>query len=117
MAPGAVTKKDEIRLWKLSYPRIKNPVRKTTKRYRFKIGDTVRISHLRQPFDREYDERFTAEYFIVETREKKQGIALYTLKDTLGDPVQGTFYQSELNRVNVTLQTVYRIEKIIRRRH
>ena len=30
--------------------------------------------------------------------------------------MQGTFYQPELNRVSVTDQTVYRIEKVLRRR-
>lgn len=30
-----------------------------------KKGDTVGISHLRQPFNREYDERWTMEYFVV----------------------------------------------------
>ena len=32
----------------------------------YKKGDTVRIAHVRQPFDREYDERCTTvEYFVV----------------------------------------------------
>ena len=56
------------------------------------------------------------EYFVVDDRGMKEGIPYYTLKDTSGDAVRGTFYQPELNRVNVTEQTVYRIEKVIRRR-
>ncbi len=103
-------------MWKLTYPRVKKPVRKTVRRYRFKIGDTVRISHLRQPFNREYDERWTSEYFVVDTRGKKQNIAFYTLKDILEDDVEGTFYESELTEVKVTDDTTYRIETVIRRR-
>jgi hypothetical protein len=63
MAPRAVTKNDEPRLWKLQYgPRVKLD-RKSSTRFTFKKGDTGRISHLHQPFDREYDERWTMEYF------------------------------------------------------
>jgi hypothetical protein len=56
------------------------------------------------------------EYFVVDDRGMKEGIPYYTLNDTSGDAVRGTFYQPELNRVNVIEQTVYRIEKVIRRR-
>ena len=56
------------------------------------------------------------EYFVVDDRGMKEGIPYYTLKDTSGDAVQGTFYQPELNRVKVTEQTVYRIEKVLRQR-
>lgn len=115
MAPRAVTKKDEPRLWKLQYPPTKY-VKPSTRGFAFRKGDTVRISHLRQAFDREYDERWTMEYFVVDERGIKEGIPFYTLKDTLGDDVKGTFYQSELNRARVNDQTEYRIEKIVRRR-
>jgi transcription termination factor Rho len=115
MSPRAVTKKDEARLWKFQYP-TRQYAKTSTRRYAFRKGDTVRISHVRQPFDREYDERLTMEYFVVDDRGMKEGISYYTLKDTSGDVVQGTFYQSEFNRVKVTEQTVYRIEKVIRRR-
>jgi hypothetical protein len=109
MAPRAVTKKDEARLWKLQYAKA------PTRRCAFRKGDMVRLSHVRQPFDREYDERWTMEYFVVDDRGMKEGMPYYTLKDTSGDAVQDTFYQPELNRVNVTEQMVCRIEKVIRR--
>ena len=116
MAPKKVTKKDEVRLWKLQYRSKPKTVTKANRRFAFKKGDTVRISHLRRPFDREYDERWTMEYFVVDKRGKKQEIAYYVLKDIMGDPVQGTFYQSELSRVKVTDHTLYRIEKVLRRK-
>lgn len=116
MAPKNVTKKDEVRLWKLQYRKKSMSTAKTPHRLAFKKGDTVRISNLRRPFEREYDERWTMEYFVVDKRGKKQGIPYYLLKDTQGDPVEGTFYESELSRVKVTEQTVYRIEKILRQK-
>jgi hypothetical protein len=88
IAPRVVTKKDEARLWNLQYTTRQAP----TRRYAFRKGDTVGISQVRQPFDREYDERWTMEYFVVDDRGMKEGIPYYTLKDTSGDAVQGTFY-------------------------
>jgi hypothetical protein len=115
MASTAVTMKDEARLWKLQYT-TRHYAKTPTRRYAFRKGDTVRISHVRQPFDPEYDERWTIEYFVVDDRGMKEGMPYYTLKDTSGDALQGTFYQPELNRVKVTEKMVYRIERVIRRR-
>ena len=106
MVPRAVTKKDETRLWKLQYT-TRQYAKEPTRRYVFRKTH-ARISHVRQPFVREYDERWTMEYFVVDDRDMKEGIPYYTLTDTSGDAVQGTFYQPELK---VTEQTVYRIER------
>ena len=70
MSPRAVTKKDEARLWKLQYT-TRQYAKAPTQRYTFRKGDTVCISHVRRPFDREYDERWTIEYFMVDDRGMK----------------------------------------------
>lgn len=49
--------------------------------YTFKIGDQVRISHLRRQFQRDYDQTFTEEIFVVSRRFVSQGIPIYKLKD------------------------------------
>lgn len=118
MAPKNVTKKDEVRLWKMQYGLSKSKPSQegVPKRFVFKKGDTVRISHLRQAFDREYDERWTSEYFVVDQRKIKEGIPFYTLKDTMGEDIEGTFHSSDLNRVTITDDTEYRVEKVLRRR-
>ena len=85
-------------------------------RYKFKVGDTVRISHLQRAFQREYDERWTYEYFVVASRGKKQGIPYYTLEDVQGEEIKGTFNSAELTKIKVTEATNYRIEKVLRRR-
>lgn len=55
------------------------------------------------------------EYFVVDDREMKERILYYKLKDTLGDEVQGTFYCPELSKVTVTDESVYRVEKVLRK--
>jgi hypothetical protein len=88
MSPKSVTKKDEIRLWKMQYQTNSG---KPPPAFKFNIGDHVRISHLRKPFDREYDERWTMAYFVIDTRYIKQGMVNYTLKDALNEEVLGSF--------------------------
>ena len=65
---------------------------------------------------REYEERWTLEHFVVDKRGTKEGIKYYTLKYTLAEPVQGTFYESELSKVSVDQNTTYRVEKVLRKR-
>ena len=117
-APERVKKRDEAELWQLQYgARIKSSrarlVEHPLTRFKFRVGDRVRISHLQHPFQREYDERWTYEYFVVASRGTKQGLSFYTLKDVLGDAVDGTFYDAELSEVLVTEDTTYRIEKVL----
>jgi hypothetical protein len=117
-APEQVKKRDEQELWKLQYqrqPSVPRPTGLPKTRYRFNVGDEVRISHLQRPFQREYDERWTYEYFVVNSRGMKQGIPYYTLKDLRDEEVTGTFYDSELSKVLVTEETTYRIEKILKK--
>jgi hypothetical protein len=83
------------------------------KRYKFKVGDQVRITHLRHVFSREYDVRWTGEIFTVTQRFRREGIPLYSLKDYSGEEIQGTFYQSELQRVIEDPNAEYKIEKVI----
>ena len=120
-APSAVREKDQPEIWKIQHDTKASREKMIEKggsvtRYKFKVGDTVRISHLQRPFQREYDERWTYEYFVVRSREMKQGLAIYTLKDAADDAVDGTFYESELSKVIVTEETTYRIEKILKRK-
>jgi hypothetical protein len=80
------------------------------------VGDKVRISVLKTPFLRHYSETFTNEIFIVAERYKKQFIPTYRLKDWNNEGIEGSFYTSELQKVNVDEQTSYNIEKILKTR-
>lgn len=41
---------------------------------------------------------------------------MYKLKDLAGDPIEGTFYESELQKVIKSEDVSYRVEKILKRR-
>lgn len=74
----------------------------------------IRISRLRRAFDREYDERQSGEHFVVKYRSFKQGIAINELQDIDEEDIKGSFYQQELQKVTITDDTLFRIEKIIK---
>ena len=86
------------------------------KPYKFKIGQSVRMRVTRSKMDRLYDEFWTPEIFTVSKRRRRNGLNIYSVDDKLDEPIKGTFYENELQKVAYDPNGVYRIEKIIRRR-
>jgi hypothetical protein len=66
MPPDNVTKAKEMKLWWRMYWPKKIPVVSKSKRvrkpFKFKVGYHVRISHLRNVFSREYDEKWSGKF-------------------------------------------------------
>jgi transposase InsO family protein len=85
-------------------------------RYKFKVGQLVRISHSRRTFERSFDQKFTEEIFKVTHRLRKDNIPLYLLKDFNGESVKGSFYTSELQAVSKSRDDHFKIESIIKHR-
>ena len=76
-----------------------------------KVGDNVRISQLKHPLQRDYQQKWTEEFFKVVKRYKRSQIPVYKVQDLTDDPKEGTFYESELQKVVKTENVVYRVEK------
>ena len=85
-------------------------------KFSFKIGDKVRVSHLRQTFDREYREGWSGELFTITRRYWSQNHDLYKLNDWGGDPIDGTFYSAELQSVIENPDQEYRIQDVVKKR-
>jgi len=76
---------------------------------KFKVGDYVRISRLKEIFAKSYLPNWSEEIFTVD--QIKNTIPLtYILRDTSEEIIAGSFYNEELQKTN---QEVYRIEKVI----
>lgn len=124
--PASVTKENEDEVRFDAYlarkkkdtkpPRVKKSKAKKRLPYTFKVGDQVRITHLRRTFQCDYDQTYTEEIFVIRDRFVSQGIPIYKLKDLTDDPIQGTFYASELQKVFKDEKTIWRIDKILRKR-
>ena len=110
--PASVKPRDSAELWKVLYG---DKIKKMTNTpYRFKVGDLVRVSFSRRAFQREYDERWSRELFVIDTRFMPEGIPQYRLKDYAGDAVTGTFYENQLMKAYE--KDVYLVEKVLRTR-
>ena len=69
------------------------------KPYKFKVGDTVRVTYSKGIFDREYDFEWSGEIFKVRAPYKRDGINIYRLKDFLDEDIKGSFNEAELQKV------------------
>ena len=113
MAPIDVTPSKTAQVWEKLFP---EPPMEDPEDFHFNIDDKVRISFLKTPFERAYNYFWTGEIFIVTERFHRQNIAKYRLKDWNNEPIEGTFYTQELQKIDVDENTKYKIEKILGRR-
>ena len=120
-APSSVNKDNEHTIWVRQYITLHNKKRKNGKKikhlkFKFKVGDMVRISNYRTPFSRGYGQTYSEELFSIQMR--IPGIPVtYILKDWNGETISGLFYEPELVRVTgKTKESTYRVEKILDRR-
>ena len=95
---------------------IENTLNKTNNiakgKAKFKLGDRVRISRIKGVFEKGYLPNWSEEVYIIEGVLNTTPIT-YKIKDTLGEILEGSFYQQELQKTN---QEVYRVEKVIRKK-
>ena len=75
MKPSQVTKSNEAKVWDTLYG---NDVDKRV-RYKFQVGDRVRISKVKRMFEQSYLPNFTEEMFTIYKRFARQ-VPVYKLK-------------------------------------
>lgn len=110
--PANVNHKNESKIMKLLYDGYNSRDKKI--KYKFNVGDQVRISGLRKVFDKGYEEKWTNEIFVVSARLPTQP-PTYNLKDEGGESIKGGFYAQELQKVK-KLDNIFRIEKVLKTR-
>jgi hypothetical protein len=109
--PEKVNKKNQRKLWwQMYWPKKPRKGRRRKVKFAFQIGDEVRISFIRSAFQREYSAKWSREIFKVSDKFPRQNQPLYKLVDWDGDPVQGTFYQKQLQKTKAP--AIWKIEKI-----
>lgn len=87
-----------------------------TKKPKFRIGDTVRISMNRHALLKKYKQSFSDEVFLIERIKLGNPTVYYLVNREDKEPVLGSFYESELQRIRITSNKVWPIEAIIRQR-
>ena len=133
IAPAQVNESNEAGLsWSIYWPKKESehikkrstPLKKEKRlnkqksalRYKFKIGQTVRILAIKGFFFKESARTmWSGELFKVKSRFRRQGLETYKLTDLDGlETITGTFSTHELQKVDVAPDKVYKIEKILK---
>ena len=84
----------------------------TNKKPKFSIGDKVRISLLKNTFEKSYTSNWSQEIFIIDNI-KTSNVHYYFLKDLQNEKIDGMFYEQEL--LKTKQNDLYIIEKIIKK--
>ena len=109
MKPIVASKKSNENIARKNY-NFKN----TDKKPKFSIGDKVRVSLLKNTFEKGYTSNWSEQiYFIYDI--KSPNVHYYYLKDLNGNKVDGVFYEQELLKTNIKDNDLYIIEKIIKK--
>ena len=85
-----------------------------TNKRKFKIGDKVRISLLKNTFEKGYTSNWSEQIYVIYDI-KSSNVHYYYLKDLNGNKIDGMFYQEELLKTNMKENDLYIIEKIIKK--
>ena len=66
-------------------------------RFKFQVGDRVRISKVKRTFEKSYLPNYTEEMFTIYKRFAHQ-VPVYKMKDDAGEILEGTFCEPELQK-------------------
>ena len=80
-----------------------------------KVGDLVRISKKRHVFEKGYLPQFTEEVFRVVKVISNHRPYRYEIEDLLGERIAGRFASEELQKTIKDLESIWKIEKVIRK--
>lgn len=109
MAPNQVTEANSPLVYENLY------AKKKFKKPSLKLGDRVRLNKKFRPFKKSYLPGLTEDVFVI--GESCVGpVATYKLEEWDGSPLKDTFYEQDLQKVNVTDDDIFRIENIVKRK-
>ena len=86
----------------------------TDNKLKFSIGDKVRVSLLKNTFEKGYTSNWSEQIYIIDDI-KSSNVHYYYLKDLNEEKLDGMFYQEELLKTNMKENDLYIIEKIIKK--
>ena len=108
--PSSVNKQNQEKVWQTLYGSYK-----TSKQTEYKVGDSVRISKARKNFSKGYLPSWTEEIFTI-NKKIKTTPTTYRIVDEQNNSIKGSFYKEELQKVLITKNKLYKIEKILNKR-
>lgn len=109
VAPEGVTPANEEKVRARLFPPQKRPTK-----FKYPMGQSVRISKTRRTFHKGYLPSWTEELFRIVQRVPSKPVT-YKIADAAGETLKGSFYEQELQPVDKT-DDVYKVEKVLKTR-
>ncbi|PFX12177.1 putative uncharacterized transposon-derived protein F54H12.3 [Stylophora pistillata] len=113
MTPAKVTDENADIVWYRLYDKDQYAAKK--KATPFKKGDRVRLNKQMRTFLKGYLPGWTEEIFIVDRVVPTYGTTTYKIKELDGTLLTGSFYAWDLQKVTVDVDSLFRIEKVLKR--
>ena len=112
LAPHQVTFRNESEVWDRLYgARLKSKIPPP----KCRVGDRVRLNKKHRPFKKGYLPGWTEEVFVV-THVRRHPVVTYRLSEWDGTPIKGTFYEPDVQKVPVSDDSLFRVEKVLKRK-
>lgn len=116
MCPFEVNFNNIMTVWNNLYGNMNNKM-SVIRQSKFSVGDYVRITKYKHIFQKGYETNWSDEIFIIRSIKNNMSRVVYSLEDLHNEPIVGTFYDNELQKVTYNPTTLYKIDKIIRSRY
>lgn len=117
MCPSDVNSSNIMTVWRNLYDK-ENLKRTVVSEFgKFNIGDYVRITKYKHIFQKGYETNWSDEIFVITSIINRTPWLVYTLKDLQDEPITGTFYARELQKVSYDPASTFKIDKILRTRY
>ncbi|KAI0234449.1 hypothetical protein LSAT2_015279, partial [Lamellibrachia satsuma] len=109
MAPSQVSYRNQEKVWQRLYGHDGKGVPK------LRVSDRVRISKYKGKFEKGYTANWSEEIFTIH-EVHPSAPPVYRLKDDLGEVLEGTFYEMELQKVLVPPDKLFYVQEVLDRR-
>lgn len=111
MSPAEVNEENESLVRRRLYPGRVN----RNYNFPFKVGDMVRLAKESTPFQKGYLPLWTEELFrVINILPREPPVA--QVEDMTGEPIEGTFYKQEMQKVRLSPTSTFRIQEVIETR-
>ena len=91
------------------------PLKPKSYKWKYDVGDRVRMTMRRQPFKKGYLGRWSEEIFVIDARLPTVPVT-YKLKDLADEAIKGKFYELEIQKVIKSDEDYFDVEKILKTR-
>ena len=109
MSPNDVTPENAQRVAERMYPMKEAP------KWKFQLGDNVRITIYKHVFVKGYIQNWTEEIYTIIQRYATAPVT-YGVEDLRGEDIKGRFYEQELQKVIKTEEDEYVVEEVLKTR-